>query len=78
MGARAVPDDPSPFLTEAIEALGLEVEIPEPADETAEDRIETTAWPVPRTKQVAAAQRAAGWVDASPDVSLESLAEEPG
>ena len=78
MGARAVPDDPSPFLTEAIEALGLEVEIPEPADETAEDRIETTAWPVPRTKQVAAAQRAAGWVEASPDVSLESLAETPG
>ncbi|UZD63565.1 ATP-dependent helicase [Brevibacterium sp. JSBI002] len=78
MGARAVPDDPSPFLTEAIEALGLEVEIPEPADETAQDRIETTAWPVPRTKQVAAAQRAAGWVEASPDVSLESLAETPG
>ena len=78
MGSRAVPDDPSPFLTEAIEALGLEVEIPEPADESAADRIETTPWPVPRTRQVAAAQRAAGWVDASPDVSLESLAEEPG
>lgn len=78
MGSRAVPDDPSPFLTEAIEALGLEVEIPEPADESAADRIETTLWPVPRTRQVAAAQRAAGWVDASPDVSLESLAEEPG
>ena len=78
MGSRAVPDDPSPFLTEAIEALGLEVEIPEPADESAADRIETTPWPVPRSRQVAAAQRAAGWVDASPDVSLESLAEEPG
>ena len=78
MGSRAAPDDPSPFLTEAIEALGLEVEIPEPADESAADRIETTPWPVPRTRQVAAAQRAAGWVDASPDVSLESLAEEPG
>ncbi|MCU4296094.1 ATP-dependent helicase [Brevibacterium permense] len=78
MGPRAVPDHPSPFLTEAIEALGLEVEIPEPADDTAEDRIETTPWPVPRTKQVAAAQRAASWVEASPDVSLETLAENPG
>ncbi|GAA1503001.1 ATP-dependent helicase [Brevibacterium permense] len=78
MGSRAVPDDPSPFLTEAIDALGLELEIPEPADDTAEDRIETTPWPVPRTKQVAAAQRAAGWVEASPDVSLETLAENPG
>lgn len=78
MGSRAVPDDPSPFLAEAIDALGLEVEIPEPADDTAEDRIETTPWPVPRTKQVAAAQRAAGWVEASPDVSLETLAENPG
>ena len=78
MGSRAVPDDPSPFLTEAIEALGLEVEIPEPADESAADRIETTPWPVPRTRQVAAAQRAADWVEASPEVSLESLAEVPG
>ena len=78
MGSRATPDDPSPFLTEAIEALGLEVDVPEPADESAEDRIETTLWPVPRTRQVAAAQRAAGWVEASPDVSLESLAEESG
>lgn len=78
MGSRAVPDDPSPFLTEAIEASGLEVEIPEPADESAEDRIETTPWPVPRTRQVAAAQRAADWVEASTEVSLESLAEAPG
>ena len=78
MGSRATPDDPSPFLTEAIEALGLEVDVPEPADESAEDRIETTLWPVMRTRQVAAAQRAAGWVEASPDVSLESLAEESG
>ncbi|MGO3021859.1 MAG: ATP-dependent helicase [Brevibacterium sp.] len=78
MGSRTVPDAPSPFLTEAIEASGLEVETPEPADESAEDRIETTPWPVPRTRQVAAAQRAADWVEASTEVSLESLAEVPG
>ncbi|SDS81338.1 DNA helicase-2 / ATP-dependent DNA helicase PcrA [Brevibacterium siliguriense] len=78
MGSRANPDGPSPFLTEAIEALGMEVDVPEPAEESAEDRIETTPWPVPRTKQVATAQRAASWVETSPDVSLESLADDPG
>ncbi|WP_209373642.1 ATP-dependent helicase [Brevibacterium renqingii] len=78
MGSRTVPDEPSPFLTEAIEVLGAEVEIPEPADESAEDRIETTPWPVSRTNQVAAAQRAADWVDESPNVGLEALTEEPG
>ena len=78
MGARTVPDEPSPFLTEAIEALGAQVEIPEPADESEEDRIETSLWPVPRTERVAAAQRAAEWVEASREVGLEELAAEPG
>src|SRR5699024_12036922 len=72
MGARSVPDEPSPFLTEAIEVLGAQVEIPEPADEGEEDRIETTLWPVPRTEQVAAAQRAAEWVEDSRAVGLRS------
>ncbi|WP_166971324.1 ATP-dependent helicase [Brevibacterium atlanticum] len=78
MGARAVPDQPSPFLTEAAQALGIDVEIPEPADESAEDRIETTPWPVPRTRQVAAAERAAAWVETTPVRELHDLAHEPG
>ncbi|WP_181275355.1 ATP-dependent helicase [Brevibacterium oceani] len=78
MGSRAVPDDPSPFLTEAAQALGIDLEIPEPADESAEDRIETTPWPVPRTRQVAAAERAATWVETTPDRALSDLADEPG
>ena len=78
MGSRTEPDELSPFLTEAVEALGLTVDIPEPADESGEDRIETTEWPVPRTRQVAAAQQAASWVEASPEVSLETLADVHG
>src|SRR5699024_8721275 len=78
MGARTVPDEPSPFLTEAIEALGTEVEIPEPADESEEDRIETTLWPVPRTEQVAAAQRAAEWVGDSREGGAGELAAGTG
>lgn len=78
MGSRSEPDELSPFLTEAIDALGKTVDIPEPADETTEDRIETSDWPVPRDRQVAAAQQAADWVEASPDVDLEELAEAPG
>jgi DNA helicase-2/ATP-dependent DNA helicase PcrA len=78
MGSRAVPDDPSPFLTEAAAALGTDLEIPEPADESADDRIETTPWPVPRTRQVAAAQQAAEWVEDTPSRGLESLVDEPG
>src|SRR5699024_6503682 len=50
----------------------------EPADESEEDRIETSLWPVPRTARVAAAQRAAEWVEASREVGLEELAAEPG
>ncbi|GAA1872737.1 ATP-dependent DNA helicase [Brevibacterium marinum] len=77
VGARANPDAPSPFLTEAIEALDMDVDIPEPADESAEDRIETSIWPVPRTERVSAARRAAEWVGAAAPAGLDELAQRP-
>lgn len=75
MGARTNPDDPSPFLTEAIDVLELDIDMPEPAEESAEDRIETSIWPVPRTNLVSTAQRAAKWVSAAAPASLEELAQ---
>ncbi|SDR69581.1 DNA helicase-2 / ATP-dependent DNA helicase PcrA [Brevibacterium sandarakinum] len=78
MGARANPDEPSPFLTEAIEVLGRDVDMPEPADETSEDRIETSIWPVPRTDRVSTARRAAEWVSTAAPVGLDELAQKQG
>ncbi|MDN6745802.1 MAG: ATP-dependent helicase [Brevibacterium sp.] len=77
MGARANPDDPSPFLTEAIEVLERDVDIPEPADESAEDRIETSIWPVSRTDRVTTARRAAEWVSSAGPAGLDELAQRP-
>ncbi|MCM1012131.1 ATP-dependent DNA helicase [Brevibacterium sp. XM4083] len=74
MGSRSTPDELSPFLREAAEAAGLDPEIPDPAEESAADRIETTVWPVPRTERVALAERAGRWVEAAGDVDLETLA----
>ncbi|MCD1284615.1 UvrD-helicase domain-containing protein [Brevibacterium sp. GP-SGM9] len=78
MGSRSTPDELSPFLTEAVEALGMDIEIPEPAEESEEDRIETSQWPVPRTHQVSAARRAGEWVRTAPEIELAELAEVPG
>lgn len=78
MGARANPDEPSPFLSEAIEVLGRDVDMPEPADESAEDRIETSIWPVPRTDRVSTARRAAEWVSTAAPVGLDELAQKQG
>ena len=75
MGARTNPDEPSPFLTEAIDELELDIDMPEPADESAEDRIETSLWPVSRTKLVSTAQRAADWVRTAAPASLDELAQ---
>ncbi|MCT2184033.1 ATP-dependent helicase [Brevibacterium casei] len=74
MGSRSTPDEPSPFLTEAIEAAGLDPEIPEPAEESAADRIETSIWPVPRDERVAVAQRAGEWVESAAGADLAALA----
>lgn len=78
IGSRSTPDEPSPFLTESIEALGLDIEMPEPADESEVDRVETSEWPVSRSDQVAAAERASRWVSETTDASLEILADSPG
>ncbi len=75
MNGRANPDDPSPFLTEAIETLGLSPEIPDPAVDTPDQIIETVEWPVPRTGAIATARRAAQWVEATEPVSLTELTE---
>lgn len=77
MGSRTTPDELSPFLLEAISALGLDVDVPEPAEESAEDRIETSVWPVPRTQLVETAHRAGEWVRSAAEVSLEDLAQAP-
>lgn len=77
MGARANPDEPSPFLMEAIEELNLDVDMPEPADESAEDRVETSVWPVPRTALVSTARRAAEWVSRAAPTGLSELAQKP-
>ena len=77
MGSRATPNEPSPFLTEAIEVLELDVDMPEPAEESAEDRIETSIWPVPRADRVATARRAAEWVGSAVPASLDELAQKP-
>lgn len=78
MGSRSTPDELSPFLTEAIESLGMDVDIPEPAEESPEDRIETSQWPVPRTRQVSAARLAGEWVRTAPETELAELAGVPG
>lgn len=78
MGARANPDEPSPFLTEAIAVLEHDVEMPEPADESAEDLVETSLWPVPRTERVSTARQAAEWVSSAAPADLDSLAQRPG
>ena len=75
MGARTNPDEPSPFLKEAIDVLELDIDMPEPADESAEDRIETSIWPVSRTNLVSTAQRAAEWVSAAAPADLDELAQ---
>lgn len=74
MGSRTTPDELSPFLTEAVEAAGLDPEIPEPAEESAADRIETSIWPVSRDERVAVAQRAGAWVEGAAGADLDVLA----
>ncbi|WP_309131654.1 ATP-dependent DNA helicase [Brevibacterium sp.] len=75
MNGRTDPDELSPFLTEAIETLGISREIPEPATDTPDQVIETADWPVARTRVVEAARKAAQWVEAVEPVSLTALGE---
>ncbi|RBP66309.1 DNA helicase-2/ATP-dependent DNA helicase PcrA [Brevibacterium sanguinis] len=77
MNGRANPDDPSPFLLEALDALGLEASIPDPATETPDQIVETATWPVPRSRTVATARQAARWVDAAEPAALADLVTEP-
>lgn len=74
MGSRSTPDELSPFLTEAVAAAGLSPEIPEPAEESAADRIETSIWPVPREHRVASARLAGSWVESAGRPDLDALA----
>lgn len=77
MNGRSAPDELSPFITEAIGVLGIDPEIPLPAETDQTHVDETAMWPVSRDATVATARLAAEWVERAETRSLDELSQRP-